>query len=204
MSSGIFNPQNRFWQTLDHFADLLILSLLWLVCSLPLVTAGAKMEPQERLSRIRDFLPRIENWAVCDIFCGSLKDADRYPELYWEFLQPYFQSRKAYELRFAVVMLLSHFVKKEYLEQSYHLLDRVRHEDYYVRMGVAWAVSIYFVHYPEETLAYLRDSRLDDWTYNKALQKITESYRVSPEGKAQIRAMKRKTEKRKEKEGTQV
>ena len=169
-----------------------------------LVTAGAKMEPQERLSRIRDFLPRIENWAVCDIFCGSLKDADRYPELYWEFLQPYFQSRQPYELRFAVVMLLSHFVKKEYLEQSYRLLDRVRHEDYYVRMGVAWAVSIYFVHYPEETLAYLRDSRLDDWTYNKALQKITESYRVSPEGKAQIRAMKRKTEKRKEKEGRQV
>ena len=41
MSSGIFNPQNRFWQTLDHFADLLILSLLWLVCSLPLITAGA-------------------------------------------------------------------------------------------------------------------------------------------------------------------
>ena len=55
-----------------------------------------------------------------------------------------------------------------------------------------------------ETLAYLRDSRLDDWTYNKALQKITESYRVSPEGKAQIRAMKRKSEKRKEKEGRQV
>ena len=157
------------------------------------------MEPQERLSRIRDFLPRIENWAVCDIFCGSLKDADRYPELYWEFLQPYFQSRQPYELRFAVVMLLSHFVKKEYLEQSYHLLDRVRHEDYYVRMGVAWAVSIYFVRYPEETLAYLRDSRLDDWTYNKALQKITESYRVSPEGKAQIRAMKRRV--RKEGEG---
>ena len=41
MSSGIFNPQNRFWQTLDRFADLLILSLLWLVCSLPLITAGA-------------------------------------------------------------------------------------------------------------------------------------------------------------------
>ena len=80
-----------------------------------LVTAGAKMEPQERLSRIRDFLPRIENWAVCDIFCGSLKDADRYPELYWDFLQPYFRSRQPYELRFAVVMLLSHFVKKKYL-----------------------------------------------------------------------------------------
>lgn len=41
MSSGIFNPQNRFWRTLDHFADLLILSLLWLFFSLPLVTVGA-------------------------------------------------------------------------------------------------------------------------------------------------------------------
>ena len=48
MSSGIFNPQNRFWQTLDHFADLLILSLLWLVCSLPLVTAvgGGRAPPR--------------------------------------------------------------------------------------------------------------------------------------------------------------
>lgn len=41
MFGNLFNPQNKFWQTLDHLADLLILSLLWLVCSLPLVTAGA-------------------------------------------------------------------------------------------------------------------------------------------------------------------
>lgn len=41
MFGSIFNPQNRFWQTLDHISDLLILSLLWLLCSLPLVTAGA-------------------------------------------------------------------------------------------------------------------------------------------------------------------
>ncbi len=41
MFGSIFNPENKFWQTLDHLADLLILSLLWLLCSLPLVTAGA-------------------------------------------------------------------------------------------------------------------------------------------------------------------
>lgn len=41
MFGSIFNPQNKFWQTLDHLADLLILSLLWLLCSLPLITAGA-------------------------------------------------------------------------------------------------------------------------------------------------------------------
>ena len=162
-----------------------------------LVTAGAKMEPQERLSRIRDFLPRIENWAVCDIFCGSLKDAEKYPELYWEFLKPYFRSEKPYEIRFAVVMLLSHFVKQEYLKDAFAYFDGIHEEHYYVRMAVAWAVSVYFVHFPEETAAYLKDNRLDDWTYNKALQKIIESYRVSPETKEQIRAMKRKTGGRK-------
>ena len=41
MSGGIFNPENRFWQTLDHLSDFLILSLLRLLCSLPLVTVGA-------------------------------------------------------------------------------------------------------------------------------------------------------------------
>ena len=56
----------------------------------------------------------------------------------------------------------------------------------------------------EKAFADLLRCRAIVWTYNKALQKITESYRVSPEVKAQIRAMKRKTEKRKEKEGTQV
>ena len=162
-----------------------------------LVTASAKMEPEERLRRVREFLPRIENWAVCDIFCGSLKDAEKYPELYWEFLKPYFQSEKPYEIRFAVVMLLSHFVKKEYLQDAFAYFDGIHMDHYYVRMAVAWAVSIYFVHFPEETFRYLRKNQLDDWTYNKALQKIIESYRVSPETKTQIRAMKRKTGGRK-------
>ena len=42
-------------------------------------------------------------------------------------------------------------------------------------------------------MEYLRDSRLDDWTYNKALQKITESFRVDREIKARIRSMRRKS-----------
>lgn len=156
-----------------------------------LVTAEAKMDPGERLTRIRDFLPRIENWAVCDIFCGSLKDADRYPELYRTFLLPLFYSDRPYELRFAVVMLLGHFVKKEFLEEAFRLLDSVCSDHYYVRMAVAWAISVYFVHFPEETFGYLRENSLDDWTYNKALQKILESRRADAEAKAQIRTMKR-------------
>ncbi len=38
MFGSIFNPENHFWQALDHLADL---RLLWLLFSLPLLTAGA-------------------------------------------------------------------------------------------------------------------------------------------------------------------
>ena len=157
-----------------------------------LVIAGAKMETEERLTYIQKFLLRIENWAVCDLFCSSLKDADRYPEVYWELMKPYLDSKEPYEIRFAVVMLLSHFVSAEYLEAAFTAFDRIQCDHYYVRMGVAWAVSIYYVYFPEETEKYLNRCKLDEWTYNKSLQKIIESYRVSEETKARIRSMKRK------------
>ena len=59
-------------------------------------------------------------------------------------------------------------------------------------MAVAWAVSIAYVKYPAVTEAYLHRSHLDDFTYNKAIQKATESRRVSEADKQRIRAMKRK------------
>lgn len=37
----MFNPENRFWRWVDRIADVLILSLLWTVCSVPVVTVGA-------------------------------------------------------------------------------------------------------------------------------------------------------------------
>jgi len=71
-------------------------------------------------------------------------------------------------------------------------LDKVEHPGYYVKMAVAWAVSVCFIKFPEETLPFLKNNHLDDFTYNKALQKITESLRIDQEMKALIQTMKRK------------
>lgn len=59
-------------------------------------------------------------------------------------------------------------------------------------MGVAWAVSVCYIKFPERTHAWLESCSLDDWTFNKSLQKIVESYRVSDAAKQEIRAMKRR------------
>lgn len=59
-------------------------------------------------------------------------------------------------------------------------------------MAVAWTISIAFVKYKEKTLKFLQNSKLDNFTYNKALQKIVESYRVDKVTKEEIKKMKRK------------
>lgn len=89
-------------------------------------------------------------------------------------------------------MLLNYYIEDAYIAAVLQLLDRIQHEGYYVKMAVAWAVSICYIKLPEPTMAYLKNNSLDDFTYNKALQKITESLRIDQASKTLIRSMKRK------------
>lgn len=155
-----------------------------------MVISYARCDPAEKLEHVARFIPKIDNWAVCDCFCWRLKAAERQPM--WEFIRPRFRSEAEYEVRFAVVMALGNFVDQVHLEDLLQLLDGIRHEAYYARMGVAWAVSVCYIKFPERTHAWLENCSLDDWTFNKSLQKIVESYRVSDAAKQQIRAMKRR------------
>jgi 3-methyladenine DNA glycosylase AlkD len=92
-------------------------------------------------------------------------------------------------------MLLFHFVDRKYAKHAFVAFNRIKHDDYYVKMAVAWAVSIYYRDLPEISLPYLKNNKLDDWTHNKAIQKITESLAVDDETKNAIREMKRKAVK---------
>lgn len=155
-----------------------------------MVIGYIKTDIEERLFYVASFVPKIDNWSVCDSFCTGLKSTKENKERVWAFLQPYLSSKNEYEIRFGVVMLLNYYIETEYIERVLKLLDRVKHEGFYVKMAVAWAVSICYVKLPGPTMEYLRNNTLDDFTYNKALQKITESNRVDKETKNLIRSMK--------------
>ncbi|MFJ8530918.1 DNA alkylation repair protein [Bacillus sp. NPDC094106] len=156
-----------------------------------MVIGYVKTDIEELLFYVASFVPKIDNWSVCDSFCTGLKSTKENKERVWEFLQPYLSSKKEYEIRFGVVMLLDFYIETEYIERVLNLLDRVKHKGFYAKMAVAWAVSICYVKLPDSTMEYLRNNTLDDFTYNKALQKITESNRVDKETKSLIRSMKR-------------
>ena len=53
-----------------------------------------KTNPEEILEYVKNFIPKIDNWAVCDTFCNSLKFTNQNKELVWEFIRPYFKSDK--------------------------------------------------------------------------------------------------------------
>lgn len=83
--------------------------------------------------------------------------------------------------------------QEELLGEALAELERVDHDSYYVKMAVAWALSMFYLEFPEETGAFLADCRLDDFTYHKTLQKICESRRADREMKERVRAMRRKS-----------
>lgn len=175
------------------------------------VIGNLKIKEDMTLSQIQNYiksyLPKINNWSTCDSFCAGLKIAKEYPAPMWEFIKQYLISTRDYDVRFAIVMIINYYIQDDYIEELYGIFNKTgadwnsqsdpQQAAYYVEMALAWAISICYVNYPDRTLEYLKAAKsqtavLDDFTYNKALQKIVESHCVSPDEKIKIKLMKRK------------
>ena len=78
-------------------------------------------------------------------------------------------------------------VYKEYIDKILKIFDVTKHDGYYVKMAVAWAISVCYIKFPKVTEQYLDNSNLDEFTYKKSIQKIRESYRVTPEQKRRLK-----------------
>lgn len=147
---------------------------------------------QELEKYIKEFVPKINNWAVCDTFCAGLKMTKKYKKEMFLLIKEYLQSDKEFEVRFAVVMILDYYIEREYLKENFQIFNEIKLDAYYVKMAVAWSISICLIKFYDETLAYLKDNdQLDNWTYNKGIQKALESYRITDQQKEELRNIKR-------------
>ena len=156
------------------------------------MTIGYVREPFAVIQPYLDaFIPKINNWSVCDSTCASLKVAVKESKTVRDYLQSFLESEREFDIRFGIVMLLDHYIVPEYIDDVLSQLDSIHHSGYYVRMAAAWNLSVCYVRFPEKTMQYLRSNKLDDWTYNKAIQKMIESYRISVKDKEVLRNIKR-------------
>lgn len=179
-----------------------------------MILGYACKDVEELFTYLKDFIPRVTNWSVCDSVCNGLKLVEKYPEETWDFLQPYLRSGEEFPCRAGLIMLLSHFVKLgednrkisrkrqvtmedlrgeeekgRYLERIFQELDREFTEGYYAQMAAAWLIAELFVTYPVRTMRGLLELRLDAFTRKKAVQKIRESRIPDTEVKKYLKEM---------------
>lgn len=155
------------------------------------VIGNLKGEKGFIIKYIDSFLPKINNWSVCDTFCASLKIVNTDLDYFFKYLCKYKNSKEEFTLRFILVMFLNYYIDIKYLFKIFEIIQRIKKDDYYVKMAIAWFLSMSYIKYKKETLNYLNNSNLDDWTYNKTLQKIIESRQISDAEKKVIKGLKR-------------
>ncbi len=155
-----------------------------------LIIGYLKIDEKEKIKYIKNFIEKIDNWATCDVVCSTLKFKDK--KLLWDFILPYSKEKSEYKIRFFAIMVLAHFIENEYINTILEIFDKIKTKDYYAQMGIAWALSIIYIKFPQITMNYFKNCNLDNFIYNKSLQKIIESNRVNKETKDIIKQIKRK------------
>ena len=148
-----------------------------------MVIGYAKGDIHDILQELRQFIPRIHDWAVNDIMCSTFKIAKKYPQETFEVLGEFFDSEREFEVRASAVMLMSYFLTEEYIDRVLEVLDHLQAKEYYAKMGIAWALAEALAKFPDKTFRYMTDPKnhLDDWIFRKALQKMRESSKVDNE-----------------------
>lgn len=156
------------------------------------VIGYAKAELKGLLPYIAEHIEKIDDWSLCDGFCSNLKVVEKHQEEFLEFLLPYAKIDDEFKQRVVAVMLMTYYLTDDYIDMSLEVLDSLKNEKYYCKMAVAWAIATAWAKQREKTYCFMQEGNntLDDWTYNKAIQKMLESYRVSDEDKDMLRKMK--------------
>ncbi|MBQ9530920.1 MAG: DNA alkylation repair protein [Eubacterium sp.] len=145
----------------------------------------------ECIEKVEKFLPYIDNWATCDQLSPKCFSKNKNELL--KHIDNWIKSKKTYIVRFAIGMLMSHFLDDDFDEKYLKAVSSVKSDEYYINMMIAWFFATALAKQYEKTLPYIENETLDIWTHNKAIQKAVESYRITDEQKAYLKTLKIKT-----------
>lgn len=134
------------------------------------------------------FLPYIDNWATCDCFCPKVF-AKHKAELL-ESIRRWLESDKLYTVRYAIGMLMRYYLDEDFSPEYLAWVAGVQSEEYYINMMRAWYFATALAKQPDPAFVWLTERRLDVWTHNKTIQKAVESFRITPEMKQRLRALR--------------
>ena len=144
----------------------------------------------ELKAHIIEFLPYVDNWAVCDGLCAHLKNFFKNPCQVYDFVLECINSQGVYTLRFGLVCLLNYYITDEYIDRILEICTGIHSQEYYINMALAWLVSFCLIKQYDKTLPLIQRRRLSKWVHNKSIQKAIESYRINEEKKTYLRSLR--------------
>ena len=142
------------------------------------------------MADVEEFLPYVDNWATCDQMSPKVFKKNKDGLLLH--VRKWLKSDRTYTVRFAIGMLMEHFLDDDFDPEYPKLVAKVKSDEYYVNMMIAWYFATALAKQHDAVIPYLEEQKLDVWTHNKTIQKARESYRITPEQKEYLKTLKRK------------
>ncbi len=149
------------------------------------------------------FIPYIDNWAMCDAFCGALAIMKTKKEQHFPKIIELLDREEPFIIRVGLVIILNYYIEEKYLKEILRHIDKLQTDHYYVNMASAWVLSEMYTKYPKFTDKYFQITKVNDVTMNRAVQKIRESNRISQELKDHVKKYKRRVENGKKQKNSQ-
>ena len=149
-----------------------------------------KCENEALKNHINDFLPYVDNWAVCDSMVCGLKGYFKDKELVSSYIFNCLNSNNVYTVRFGLASLLFYYVNDTYIDKIIEETLKIKSDEYYIKMAIAWLYSVCLVKEYDKSVRVIENKLLDKWTHNKAIQKSIESFRISSTQKEYLRTLK--------------
>lgn len=140
------------------------------------------------LKKVKHFLPYIDNWATCDSLRPKVFAQNKtglISDIRW-----WTRSGNAYTVRFAIEMLMVHYLDKDFDVTFCDMISDIESDEYYVNMMIAWYFATALSKQWDLVFPYIKSRKLSVWIHNKTIQKALESYRITSSQKDILRRLK--------------
>lgn len=142
------------------------------------------------VSELNKFLPYIDNWGTCDLISPKVFAKIENKTKLLKEIERWIASDEVYTIRYAVNMLMKHFLDEDFDEKYLQMVADIDNEDYYVKMVVAWYFATALAKQYDAAVTFLENKCLDVWTHNKTISKARESYRITDDKKEYLKGLK--------------
>lgn len=140
------------------------------------------------IKEVERFLPYIDNWAACDQLRPKVFVKNKVYLL--PYINKWLASDKVYTVRFAIELLMIHFLDEAFDIKYVEQVASVHSDEYYIDMMIAWYFATALAKQYDAVIPFIENRRLTPQVHKKAIQKAVESYRITSEQKKYLRSLR--------------